>query len=54
MMIRHWLTTFGVPRTICSDRGTQFTGRWFKAMFSLMGIGHAKSIAYLSRCDGRI
>ena len=26
MMIRHWLTVFGIPRTICSDRGLQFTG----------------------------
>ena len=31
MMIYHWLTFFGVPRTICSDRGPQFTGDWFKA-----------------------
>ena len=38
MMIRHWLTVFDIPRTICSDRGTQFTGGWFKAMCSLMGI----------------
>ena len=31
MMIRHWLTVFDIPRTICSDRGPQFTGGWFKA-----------------------
>ena len=30
MMIRHWLTVFDIPRTICSDRGPQFTGGWFK------------------------
>ena len=53
MMIRHWLTVFDIPRTICSDRGPQFTGRWFKAMCSLMGICHAKSVAYLSRSNGR-
>ena len=53
MMIRHWLTVFGIPRTICSDRGPQFTGGWFKAMFFLMGIRHAKSVAYLSRSNGR-
>ena len=38
MMISHWLTIFGVPRTICSDRGPQFIGCWFKGMCSLMGI----------------
>ena len=53
MMIRHWLTVFDIPCTICSDRGPQFTGGWFKAMCSLMGIRHAKSVAYLSRSDGR-
>ena len=53
MMIRHWLTIFGVHHTICSDRGPQFTGGWFKAMCSLMGIRHAKSVAYLSRSNGR-
>ena len=53
MMIRHWLTVLGVPCTICSDHGPQFTGGWFKAMCSLMGIRHAKSVAYLSRSNGR-
>ena len=51
-MIRHWLTVFGVPRTIRSDRGPQFTGGWFKAMCSLMGIRHARSVAYLSQSNG--
>ena len=53
MMIRHWLTVFGVPYTICSNCRPQFTGGWFKAMCSLMGIRHAKSVAYLSRSNGR-
>ena len=53
MMIRHWLTVFDIPRTICSDRGRQSTGGWFKAMCSCMGIHHAKSVAYLSLSNGR-
>ena len=53
MMVFHWLTVFRVPRTISSDRGPQFTGGWFKAMCSLTGIRHAKSVAYLSRSNGR-
>ena len=53
MMIRHWLTVFGISRTTCSDRGPQFTGGWFKAMCSLMGIRHAKSVAYLSQSNAR-
>ena len=53
MMIRHWLTIFDIPCTICSDRGPQFTGGWFKAMCSLMGIRHTKSVAYLSQSSCR-
>ena len=53
MMIGHWLTVFDVIRTICCDRGPQFTGGCFNAMCSLMGIRHAKSVANLSRSNGR-
>ena len=53
MMMRNWLTVFDIPRTICSDRGPQFTGGWFKAMCSLLGIRHANSVACLSRSNGR-
>ena len=53
MMICHWLTVFGILRTIRSDRGPQFTGGWFRAMCSLMGIRHAKSVAHSSRSSCR-
>ena len=53
MMIRHWLTVFGILRTICSDQGPEFTSGWFKATGSFMGIRHAKSVAYFSRSNGR-
>ena len=53
MIICHWLTVFSVPRTICSDRGPQFTDGWFKAICFLMGIRYAESIAYFSRSNGR-
>ena len=53
MMICHWLTVFGVPHSIYSDGGPQFTGGWFKAMCSQMEIRHARSVAYLSRSNGR-
>ena len=53
MMILHWRTVCCASRTICSDRGPQFTGRWFKALCSLMGIRHANHVAYHSRSNGR-
>ena len=52
-MIRHWLTIFDVPAVICSDRGSQFVGTWFKMMCKHMGIRHAKTVAYHSRSNGR-
>ena len=52
-MIKHWLTIFDVPAVICSDRGSQFVGTWFKTMCKHMGIRHAKTVAYHSRSNGR-
>ena len=52
-MIRHWLTIIDVPAVICSDRGSQFVGTWFKTMCKHMGIRHAKTVAYHSRSNGR-
>ena len=52
-MIRHWLTIFDVPAVICSDRGSQFVGTWFKTMCKHMGIRGAKTVAYHSRSNGR-
>ena len=52
-MIRQWLTIFDVPAVICSDRGSQFVGTWFKTMCKHMGVRHAKTMAYHSRSNGR-
>ena len=52
-MIRHWLTIFNFPAVICSDRGSQFMGSWFKSMCKHMGIRHSKTLAYHSRSNGR-
>ena len=52
-MIRHWLMIFDVPAVMCSDRGSQFVGTWFKTMCKHMGIRHAKTVAYHNRSNGR-
>ena len=52
-MIRHWLTIYDVPAVICSDRGSQFVGTWFRTMCKHMGIRHAKTVAYHSRSNDR-
>ena len=52
-MIRDWLTIFDVPAVICSDRGSQFEGTWFKTMWKHTGIRHAITVVYHSRANGR-
>ena len=52
-MIRHWQTICDVPAVICSDRGSQVVGTWFKTMCKHMGIRHAKTVAYHSLWNGR-
>ena len=52
-MIKHWLTIFDVPSTICSENAPHFTGGWFKAICVYMGVRHATSVAHLSRPDGQ-
>ena len=51
--IRHRLTVFDVPALICSDRGTQFVGAWFRTMCKYMGVRHAKTSAYHRRSNGK-
>ena len=48
------VTVFDVPAVICSDRGTQFVGAWFRTMCKYMGVRHAKTVAYHSRSNRRV
>lgn len=53
LLHRHWLTVFGVPKEVTTDRGPQFAGQWFRTMCGLQGIRHKESIAWHSRSNGR-
>ena len=50
MMIRHWLTVFDIPRTICSDRGPQFTGGWFNGCMVGFACGWMQDFLFVSTC----
>ena len=52
-MIRHWLTLFDVAAVICSYRGSQLVGSWFKSMCKHMWIRHVKTVAYQNWSNGR-
>ena len=54
LLVYHgWLDIFGVPDSIMTDLGTTFTGAWFQCFCGLLGIHHAKSIAYKHNTNGR-
>ena len=54
LLVYHaWVDIFGVPNTITSDLGTNFTGAWFKSFCGLLGIHNATSIAYKHSSNGR-
>ena len=52
-MISHWLTVFSTPKAISIDNGSHFTGAWFLTMCRLMGVHHARTVAYHSKSNGR-
>ena len=52
-MIKHWLTIFNILAKICSNNAPQFTGGWLKGHVCLHGCTACRSVAHLSRSDGR-
>ena len=53
LMYHRWLSTFGLPRTICSDLGAQFKAAWWRTFCALQGVHHARAVSYHSRSNGR-
>jgi transposase InsO family protein len=49
-----WVARFGVPSTISSDRGPQFTSSVWTAMCKLLGIQHQMTTAYHPQANGMI
>ncbi|KAG7674317.1 hypothetical protein KSW81_006118 [Nannochloris sp. 'desiccata'] len=53
LFYRHVVRNQGVPSTIISDRGTQFTSIFWKSMIAQLGIKHKLSTAYHPQTDGQ-
>ena len=49
---RHWLTTFGVPRAIISDRDSRFTSRFWEDLMEQMRVELKRSTAWHPQTDG--
>ena len=51
-LISNWIARFGVPSTISSDRGAQFTSSLWAALSTLLGITHNRTTAFHPQSNG--
>ena len=51
--LRHLFATFGVPETIISDNGTQFTSQLFREFTKRFGISHVNSPPFHPQSNGQ-
>jgi hypothetical protein len=53
-LIGGWVSRFGVPSLITSDRGTQFTSTIWEALCSKLGVKHTTTTAYHPQSNGLV
>ena len=53
-IISEWISRFGVPRNIITDRGAQFESELFNAMARQLGIKHLRTTSYHPQTNGMI
>ena len=53
-LIDSWISVFGVPATITSDRGSQFTSSLFRDFHHSLGFEHLKTTAYHPASNGLV
>jgi hypothetical protein len=49
-----WVSRFGVPATITSDRGAQFTSALWAGLYSLLNVQHSPTTAYHPQSNGLV
>ena len=52
--IRHWISRFGVPDDLTSDRGPQFTSQLWTCLNELLGISASTTTAYHPQANGMV
>ncbi len=53
-LIGGWVSRFGVPSLITSDRGTQFTSAVWEALCNKLGMTHTTTTAYHPQSNGLV
>ena len=54
VFITGWVARYGVPQTLTTDRGTQFTSELWKSMCKTLGVHHVTTTAYHPQSNGMI
>ena len=49
-----WICRFGVPSSITSDRGTQFSGSLWHNMCQVLGVNHSMTTAFHPQANGMV
>ena len=54
ILVNHWITRFGLPSEISSDRGAQFTSKLWLTVARLLGVQHKLTTAYHPQANGLV
>jgi transposase InsO family protein len=53
-IVAHWISRFGLPSVITSDRGAQFTSKLWSEISQLLGMQHIQTTAYHPQANGLV